>query len=339
MISKTKGIVLLTTILFLLGSCCKEDFEIPVIRFWAFVSNADSDDVTVIDASDNSVYATFDGSSVGATITEPRNSAISHNGKWLYVPCRHSNNVMIIAVDTPRVLAVVEDTSFYEPYMLAFTEDDKEVWVANKEGGGSYTGHITIIDVATQKVTGRIYDINMGSPEGIAIANGKAYVANRGDGTVSIYSVATHEFLSVINTGGEPRFALASPDGSRIYVSDAGGLAVINTATDALIRTENIRGRNMDISPDGKEVFVASKSRDLYVVNTADFSVDTISFPNSGVIYGVAISSSGEYGFATDQNLDLVYLFNPATHAIVTDNNGDPVTVDAGSTPRAIVAN
>ena len=326
-------------ITFLLGSCCKEDFEIPVLRFWAFVSNADSDDLTVIDASDQSVYATIDGSALGAIISEPRNSAVSHNGKWLFVPCRHSDNVMVIAVDTPRLVAVVEDTSFYEPYMLAFTEDDKEVWVVNKEGGGSYTGHITIIDVSTQKVTGRIYDYNMGSPEGIAIANGKAYVANRGDGTVSIYSVATHDFIKVINTGGEPRYAQAAPDGKRVYVSDAGGLAVINTATDALLRTENIRGRNMDISPDGRKLFVASKSSDLYVVNTTDFSVDTINFAGAGSIYGVAISSSGEYGFASDQDMDVVYFFNPLTLTLLTDANGDPLSTDVGSTPRAIVAN
>ncbi len=339
MISKIKGLVLLTLITFLLGSCCKEDFEIPVIRFWAFVSNADSDDVTVIDASDQSVYATIDGSSLGAIINEPRNSAVSHNGKWLFVPCRHSNNVMIIAVDTPRLVAVVEDTSFYEPYMLAFTEDDKEAWVVNKEGGGSYTGHITIIDVATRKVTGRIYDYNMGSPEGIAIANGKAYVANRGDGTVSIYSVATHEFLSVINTGGEPRYALASPDGKRVYVSDAGGLAVINTSNDQLIQTVNANGRNLAISPDGNYVYVAPKSRFLLIVNTNDFSVTTLDIPGSGSIYGVAVSSSGDYGFASDQNLDVVYFFNPRTQTLLTDNNGDPLSIDVGSTPRAIVAN
>ena len=65
----------------------------------------------------------------------------------------------------------------------------------------------------------------------------------------------------------------------------------------------------------------------------------TLDIPGSGSIYGVAVSSSGDYGFASDQNLDVVYFFNPRTQTLLTDNNGDPLSIDVGSTPRAIVAN
>jgi len=337
---RMKGVILLTMFSILLGSCCKDNFEIPVKSYWVFVSNADGDNISVIDASTNHEALTIDASSMGFNIYEPRNSAISHDGKLLYVPCRHSDNVLVINVESPQLLANVTDTSFDEPYAVAFTGDDSEAWVVNKQGGGSWTGNISIINTATQSVEASIEDGNLSSPEGIAIANGKAYVANRGDGSVTIYDVNTRTFVKNISTGGEPRYALASPDQSRVYVTNAGGLAVINTSTDNVETTLNIWGRNLGISPDGKKLFIGTQWNNILIVSITNYQVDTLNIPNAWSIYDVAISSKGDLGYATDEDRDVVYVFNPQTNTLINnDTSGTPLKIPVGATPRGIVAN
>ncbi len=337
--TKSIGIVSIILITSLISSCCKGSFEIPKIAFWAFVSNVDDASISIIDASNNSVVKDIDGSNLGISFSEPRNLKVSHNGKMLYVPCRNSDDVLIIDVDSLRLMSVVEDTSFYEPYAVAFTSDDSEAWVVNKQGGGSSSGSISIINTASKQVVKNLQDANMSSPEGIAIANGKAYIANRGDGSVSIYNTSSRTFISSISTGGEPRYAVASPDEQFVYVSNAGGTRKIGTSIDTTIETYPVWGRNLEISPDGQKLYVANQWNSIYVVNTSTGLIDTMNFVNANSIYAVAISSNNSIGYATDESKDVVYVFNPKTDEPLLDNLNNPIEIAVGFTPRGITAN
>jgi len=339
---KIKEIVVFSGFILLAGlmsRCCKGTFEIPVTAFYAFVSNVDDGSVSVIDASTNTVKKTIDGSSLGITFNEPRNLKVSRDGKLLYVPCRNSDNVLVIDVDSLQTLKMIEDTSFYEPYALAFTADDAEVWAVNKKGGGSSTGSISIINTSSRKVVQSINSSDLSSPEGIAIANGKAYIANRGNGSVSIFNVNSRTLVNSISTGGEPRYALASPDENYVYVSNAGGIKKIATTVDTAVASYPVYGRNLDISADGQKLFVANQWQYIYVVNTGTGIIDTIKFSNASSIYGVAISSDGNIAYATDENRDVVYVFNPKTNEPINDNSGNPIEIPVGFTPRGISAN
>jgi YVTN family beta-propeller protein len=101
---------------------------------FVYVANADSDDVTVIDAANNSVATTI---TVG---NEPRNPAVSPDGSRVYVPNRFDDNVTVINGVTNMVITTINDSSFDEPYSAAVSPDGKRVYVANKQGGGSSTG-------------------------------------------------------------------------------------------------------------------------------------------------------------------------------------------------------
>ncbi len=330
------GLILLAG---LMSRCCKGSFEIPVTAYYAFVSNADGASISVIDVSNNSVIKTFDGSSIGTSFTEPRNLKVSHDGKMLYVPCRHTDDVLVVKVDSLQAIKMVEDTSFYEPYAVAFTADDAEVWAVNKKGGGSSTGSISIINTSSNTVVKSIYDSDLSSPEGIAIANGKAYITNRGDGSVSIFNINSRTLVNSINTGGEPRYAVASADEKYVYISNASGIRKIATDVDTIAASYPVYGRNPDISSDGQKLFVPNQWQYVYVINTGSGIIDTIKFSNASSIYGVGISSDGEIAYATDENRDFVYGFNPKTNAIINDNQGNPVEIPVGFTPRAISIN
>ena len=321
--------------------CCKEDFETEerISTFmprYVYVSCADADSVSVIDAVFMQRVTNLTGETIGADMNEPRNPDVSPNGALAYVPVRHSDNVLVINTASNSVIISVEDTSFDEPYAVIFKPDNSEVWVVNKKGGGSSTGSITIISTINHSVIGTINDSTISSPEGICIANGKAYVANRGDGTVSVFNVSNRSFVANIDVGGEPRFIVTSPSGDFIYVTETrfGDLTKVRTSVDSIESRISARGRNAAMSPDGSKIFVASQSSEIHVVNTATEAVTDITIPGARSIYAVAILSDGVVGLATDEDNDVVYAFDPATGTLLNNGIGIPV----GRTPRGIAA-
>ncbi len=329
--------ILLLLGFFLVASCCKEDFIIPgqTNGIYVYVSCADADSISVINSETLQKVASLTGADIQAESSEPRNSAISSDSKLVFVPCRHSDNVLVIDADSKIITSNITDPSFDEPYALIFTQDNKEVWVVNKKGGGSSTGSITIINTASKQVITAIQNDNLSSPEGICVANGKAYIANRGDGSVSVFTVSSRSFVTNINVGGEPRYAVSSKNGDYVYVTSvSGGLAKINTSADTITSVIDAYGRNAALSPDGTKLFVASQGSVIRVVSTVDDQVSEIEIPEASSIYAVAILSDGSLGFATGENNNVVFVFNPVTGTLLNNGVGIPV----GRTPRAIVA-
>jgi YVTN family beta-propeller protein len=325
----------------ILGGCCSEDFIIPdegsggPTQFNVFVSLADADNISIIDPIERvEIEEMNPGSDLDISFSEPRNLAISPNGLMVYVPFRFTNNVLVIDPETLTAEEEISDASFDEPYAIAFTANNSEAWVVNKQGGGSTTGSISIINTATREVVDVIDHISISSPEGIAIANGKAYVANRGDGTVSVFNVSNRNFITTIDNGESSgnRYAVATPNGDFVYVSaDNDGVWKIRTSDNTIDIVLPIFGRNMTVSPDGSRLYVASQSNVIY---TADVATDdtsiTITIPGANSLYGVAIS--GDEGYASDESNNTIYLFNATT------NQPIDTQISVGFTPRAIVA-
>jgi YVTN family beta-propeller protein len=297
-----------------------------------YVSNNDGDTVSVINPDTDTVVATVD---VGS---EPRNLAGSPDRSTVYVPNRHSDNVSVIDTDTNTVATTIEDDSFDEPYALAFTPDGSSVYVANKEGGGSTTGSVTVIDTATQSVTGTIDDACFVSPEGIAVnpVLNEAYVVNRQGNSVCVIDTTTDAVVDTIAVGNDPRFAVVTPDGSSLFVSNdgSGDVTRITTATGATTTIDTPGSpRNMALSSDGSKVYVGTLNDDLAIIAVSDNSVTGITFTDACEIYAVTIVPGTDLGYATDACNDEVFTFDAATDAetgVINDDGFD--------TPRAIAS-
>lgn len=330
----------------ILGGCCNEDFIIPngagPTQYSVFVSLVGNSTVSIIDPETQAEITEMDAASdLGVSFSEPRNLAVSPNGLMVYVPFRFSNNVLVIDPETLTAEEEISDVSFDEPYAIAFTSNNSEAWVVNKQGGGSTTGSISIINTSTREVVDVIDHISISSPEGIAIANGKAYVANRGDGTVSVFNVSTRNFITSISSASSGnRFAVATANGDFVYVSaDGEGVWKIRTSDNTIVSFLEIYGRNMTISPDGLRLYVGSQGNVIYTANVATDDTNTsITIPGASSLYGVAISSAFNIGFATDESQNVIYLFNPTTNEPIVDGVGVPIQISVGSTPRAIIA-
>jgi YVTN family beta-propeller protein len=173
------------------------------------------------------------------------------------------------------------------------------------------------------------------------IANGKAYIANRGGGTVTIIDTSSRMALTDLPVGGEPRFAVATPDEKFVYVStnfSNPGIIKIRTSDDTPVATIPVGGRNLAVSPDGSKVYVGTQWNSIGVIDVSTDSTTSISVPTAYSIYAVTIESSTGLGFATDEDRDVVYVFDANSDVLMLDGNGNPVEIAVGSTPRAIAS-
>ncbi len=310
---------------------------ISVAQAAVYVSNVDSANVTVIDPETDTVITNIN---VGS---EPRNIANKPGRSNIYVPNRFSDSVSVISAVGNTVVATVTDASFDEPYAVAVTYDGKKALAANKRGGGSSTGSVTIIDTASNTVSGVITDACFSSPEAIATnpVLPRAYVVNRGNGTVCIINTDTNSVIGSVSVGGQPRYAVVTPSGAYLYVSRnaSGDISKINIATNATTSIA-VSGtpRNMDVSDSGDKVYAALQSSSIAVIDTATDAVNTISFSGAFSTYGVAIMPGTNKGYVTDEDRDTVHVFDVTTETEIT-GPGLPIAVSpTGRTPRAIVA-
>ncbi len=308
--------------------------DLPLSTHRVYVSNTDSDDMTFIDLR-GGTSAEFDCGALG-TCNNPRNLAVNHSGTLAAVPFRHSDEVGIFDPSVPGFVAVITDASLDEPYAVAFTARDGELWIANKKGGGSSVGSLTIVDMAAKMVVAVLEYTEFESPEGLAIGGGRAFVVNRKGGTVTIVSVASRMVLDDVSVGGDPRDAVVTPDGQWAYVtSDSGYITKIRLSdgTTTVIPMASGSSRNISMSPDGKRVYVATQNGSISVVDVGTDAVREITFAGAGETYGVTILQDGSRGFVSDVWRDKVFQFDPATELEIVDST---FPLPVGLEPRGI---
>jgi len=101
-----------------------------------------------------------------------------------------------------------------------------------------------VIATATNTVTTITVGTSGSFPFGVAVSpdGSKVYVANNGDGSVSVIATATNTVTTTITVGtsGSGPFGVAvSPDGRKVYVANMGdgSVSVIDAATNAVTAT------------------------------------------------------------------------------------------------------
>ena len=110
---------------------------------FAYITNASSSSVSVIDIASNSVVATVP---VGSF---PNGVAVTPDGAFVYVANRNSNNVSVIATASNSLVATVSVGVF--PYGVAVTPDGAFVYVANL-----ISSNVSVIATASNAVVAAV---------------------------------------------------------------------------------------------------------------------------------------------------------------------------------------
>jgi YVTN family beta-propeller protein len=157
------------------------------------------------------------------------------------------------------------------PYSTPITlnNDGTELWVTNPDPDNN---SVTVLDVTGD--TGTVLDeIPVGKePSSIALNSdsSRAYVANAGDGTVSVINTERHKVIATINVGAEPHALCFTPNFTKLYVA-------------------------------------CSSSNTLHVINPTNNSVSKIiENPNFSNLFAITITNDGD----TDDSDEVLYVTN-----------------------------
>jgi YVTN family beta-propeller protein len=160
----------------------------------AYITNRDSNSVSVIDTATNKVTATIP---VGGA---PIGVAVTSDGSRVYVANANSNSVSVIDGATNTVTATIPVNATPPVIGVAVTPDGSKVYVTN------YLGNtVSVIDAATNTVTATILVSN---PWGVAVGpdGGKVYVTTLAiSNSVSVIATVTNTVTATIPVGRDPR--------------------------------------------------------------------------------------------------------------------------------------
>ncbi len=282
---------------------------------FAYITNDNSDNVSVIDTASNTVTATV---GVG---DGPFGVAVTPDGTRVYVANYGGGTVSVIRTSDNTVTATVGVGS--GPVGVAVTPDGARVYVANF-GGNT----VSVIDTSDNTVT----TVGVGAqPHGVAVTpdGARVYVANYGGNTVSVIRTSDNTVTTVGAVGANPWGVAVTPDGARVYVTNIGGntVSVIDTASNAV--TSVVVGatpRGVAITPNGARVYVANLGGTVSVIDTSDNTVATVGVGAEPL--GVAVTPDGTRVYVANRNSGNVSVIRTSDNTVTT-------TVALGTTPAA----
>jgi YVTN family beta-propeller protein len=271
-------------------------------NYQVYVSNEKSGDVTVINGSDNQVLGTIP---VGK---RPRGIHASPDGKTVYVALS----------GTPIAAPPQLDAKGNPIFQKNKDDDDDDSAKADKSADA-----IGVVDVAKQKLTGKI---SAGSdPEEFSLSKDGAqlYVSNEDVKTASVINIATGKVEHIVSVGQEPEGVATAPDGKRFYVTcEAGGdVYVIDTAGYATAGhfKVNVRPRSMDFLPGAGIGFIPSESTgELNVIDTVNLKVlKVITLPPGSRPMSVKVATNGRKVYVSNGRAGTVSVLDSHTYELL----------------------
>lgn len=317
-------------------------------------------------AASNTVVAT---TNVGVT---PAGLAITPDSRFAYVA--NNNNYGIAGEDSVTVinlannlpLLTINDASFNEPYTVTINHAGTKAYVTN-----SNSTTITIIDIATNTVSGIIDGFD--GPSGMVITpdDSTGYVNNYGSpypglgsgnaDTVRVVDLNANMIVGApIVVGLAPAALAITPDGAYVYTINytdgnpgTGTSSVIRTSDNTVIDT--IPGFSgpfgIAITPNGLFAYVTNFGSNNFApygttVSVVDLTSNTITATiNLGIQpAGIAITPDGRFAYASNYNTlyagagftDLTAGQGTVNIIDIATNTVIPPTIDVGQSPANI---
>src|SRR5208283_3722988 len=156
---------------------------------YAYITNHESDNVSVIDTINNTITATV------PVRSHPFGVAVSPDGKKVYVANNSDDNVSVIDTATKNITGTVPigiDPAGYFPFGVAVSPDGERVYVTN-----TYKGCVT------KTCKGRKH-------------------SNKEENHFSVHVIdtATNTVTDTVPVGSFPKGIAVSPDGKKVYVTN-----------------------------------------------------------------------------------------------------------------------
>lgn len=224
-------------------------------------------------------------------------------GSKIYVIVNNSNTIEVLSKYNGKSLKQIQmlnGSSGKQPRSIAFYGSNAYITC--------YDGYVDVLDTTNLNIVQRI---QVGSnPEGLAVSNGKLFVANSGglnfpnvDSTVSVINLSNHQEISKITVGKNPGSVKVDSQGD-VYVITRGDYASIpsrmvriDPSSNSVVQTFTFDASGIERMNDHfliSNFNYTSSSSEVLLFNTLTESVENSSFINTSEIatlYGVHYSS------------------------------------------------
>lgn len=274
-------------------------------------------------------------------------------GSKVYVPMGSANEVIVIDTDQDKVVGAINGVM--ESHGLAgssdglfliagsFDETDagsgqppKPKDMAQDEhaahhaagassdvvnsGSISYLTKIRIADGVFERqigVPGSVHHVLITPEDKFAVAT------HPGEGGVSVVNLSSFD-VKTIRTGPTPNYAIASPDGNFVYVSNAG-----NNTISVLDTKRWIVRMNIEVGESPEHMVLSADGASLFVNNTGDGTVSMVSLPSGvleknfsvgGDIHGLDLSEDGSTLFVAGREENKVVSINVQSGQMISQS-------------------
>jgi YVTN family beta-propeller protein len=296
----------------------------PQFGTYAYVTNLDSNNVSVISTTTSSVTKTMP---VGLG---PRGVAITPDGAVAYVTNSGSNSVSVIDTFTNSLITTV--TVGTGPRGVAITPNGAFAYVTN-----TASNNVSVISTSSNTVTATVAMGAGSAPVAVAITpNGtRAYVANSSTGRVAVINTVTNAVVASITVAAQPQAIAITPNGAAAYVACQGAeVSIIDTATN-LVSTHVLMGSGIGpsgvaITPNGISAYVARYfSNDVIVINTPTKAVTATIKGLGSLPTAVAIAPDGSNAYVANHNSHTLSVINTTSNVVTP-------TIGVGDSPSAV---
>ncbi|HEX5608612.1 MAG TPA: PKD domain-containing protein [Solirubrobacterales bacterium] len=263
----------------------------------AYVTNYDSDTVSVIDTATGAITANIP---IG-TDTGPYTIAIAPNGGTAYSVNYDSNTVTAINTQTKSVIGAPIPVG-KNPLGIAIAPNALRAYVANSNGES-----LSVIDLQTGQPVGLPVPLPGTRPQGVAVSldGSRVFIADNTGSEVYVLDTATNQLVGTPIVVGEGPYGLAiTPDGKKLYTAnnDDESVSVVDVATG------QVQGGPIKVGKDASGVAITPDGTRAYVANYTTGSVSVIDTATNavvGTIGGieeaefVAITPNGQRAFVS----------------------------------------
>lgn len=166
---------------------------------------------------------------------------------------------------------------------------------------------------------------------GVVLTRRHVYVANRGEGSVSVINIDDPSDVKIIPVGSLPFGVAAGTD--YVFVANYGSdnVTIIDSRTLEVAGTASVPGDPTMVAALGNNAYVATWSGGVYKVGS-DGSVVQVVSPDGGHFFGVAANPATARVYISDQSDNTV---------VVLDSNTDTMvaTISVSAMPHALAVN
>lgn len=309
-----------------------------------YVTNEDSNNVTVISGTTNEVIATIP---VGK---RPRGIKVSPDGSVFYVALSGSpkcpptmdddvcdameadkaaDGIAEVNAVTHEVVRILPSGS--DPEQFDIDWNTRRLYVSNEDIHMASILDLDAGEILMQIPTGL-------EPEGVRLSpdNSLVYVTGEVDSDITVINAASGEEVARIDVGLRPRDSIFTADGTRAYISAEFGanIAVIDVASNTLVSEiplpEGSLPMGLVLSPDESTLYVANgRGQTVVAIDLASATVT-----NSVVVgprpWGLAMSLDGNTLYSANGPSDDVTVIDVESFAVISK-------IAVGETPWGVV--